>query len=84
MKFKASIKVMLKPVVLDPQGTTLQRALNQLGHENVKFVRVGKLVELVLESPNPQSALEEVNTWADQLLANPVMETYSVKLEPQS
>lgn len=74
--------MMLKTAVLDPQGATLERALKSLGYQNIDFVRVGKLVELVLEEESEQAALKAVNAWADQLLANPNMETFSVKLEP--
>ena len=82
MKFKASVKVMLKPQVLDPQGTTLERALKSMGHRNVDSVRVGKLIELKLDAADAAAAEAAVNDWADRLLANPVMELYSVKLEP--
>ena len=82
MKFQASVKVMLKPQVLDPQGTTLERALKSMGHLNVDSVRVGKLIELKLDAADAAAAEAAVNDWADRLLANPVMELYSVKLEP--
>ncbi|MDR0620685.1 MAG: phosphoribosylformylglycinamidine synthase subunit PurS [Deltaproteobacteria bacterium] len=82
MKFKANVKVMLKPSVLDPQGATLERALKSMGHDNVSSIRVGKLIELVLESPDAQEAAKAANDWADRLLANPNMENYSLTLEP--
>jgi phosphoribosylformylglycinamidine synthase len=81
MKFKANVKVMLKPSVLDPQGATLERALKSMGHDNVSSVRVGKLIELVLESSDEREATNLANAWADQLLANPNMENYSLTLE---
>ncbi|MDR2367257.1 MAG: phosphoribosylformylglycinamidine synthase subunit PurS [Deltaproteobacteria bacterium] len=82
MKFKANVKVMLKPSVLDPQGATLERALKSMGHDNVSSIRVGKLIELVLESPDAEGATKAANDWADRLLANPNMENYSLTLEP--
>lgn len=82
MKFKANVKVMLKPSVLDPQGATLERALKSMGYDNVGSVRVGKLIELVLESENIGEAEKAANEWADRLLANPNMEHYSLTLEP--
>jgi phosphoribosylformylglycinamidine synthase len=82
VKFQASVKVMLKPSVLDPQGATLERALKSMGHHNVDSIRVGKLIELRLDCAGRAEAEAAVNAWADQLLANPVMELYSVKLEP--
>jgi phosphoribosylformylglycinamidine synthase len=82
MKYKAAVKVMLKPSVLDPQGATLERALKSMGHQNVTSIRVGKLIELVLEAEDAQKAEKNVSAWADELLANPVMENYSFTIEP--
>ena len=82
MKFKAQVKVMLKPSVLDPQGAALQRALKSMGHAKAGDVRVGKLVEIALEEENAKKAEALVAAWADELLANPVMENYSFTVEP--
>ena len=81
MKFKASVKVMLKPGVLDPQGATLERSLSSLGHENVGSIRVGKLIELELDSESRDEAKALIERLADELLANPVMERFQVKVE---
>jgi phosphoribosylformylglycinamidine synthase len=81
MRFKASVKVMLKSGVLDPQGAALERALNSMGHRNVDSIRVGKLIELELEAADQAAAEAEATGWADQLLANPVLERYQVKVE---
>ncbi|MDR2387142.1 MAG: phosphoribosylformylglycinamidine synthase subunit PurS [Deltaproteobacteria bacterium] len=81
MKFKANLKVMLKPSVLDPQGATLERALKSMGYHQVSSVRVGKLIELVLESESAEAAEKAANEWADRLLANPNMEYYALSLE---
>ncbi|MDR1486923.1 MAG: phosphoribosylformylglycinamidine synthase subunit PurS [Deltaproteobacteria bacterium] len=81
MKFKASVKVMLKQSVLDPQGATLERALKSMGHQNVDSIRVGKLIELILDEDDEKKAEAAVDAWADELLANPVMENYSYTIE---
>jgi phosphoribosylformylglycinamidine synthase len=81
MRYKASVEVMLKTGVLDPQGATLERALKSMGHDNVGSIRVGKLIELELESDDLAAAEARVEAWADELLANPVMERYRVKVE---
>jgi phosphoribosylformylglycinamidine synthase len=81
MKFKAIVKVMLKPSVLDPQGSALERALKSMGCQNVESIRVGKLIEIVLESDSLESAEKEAAAWADQLLANQNMENYALTLE---
>jgi phosphoribosylformylglycinamidine synthase len=84
MRYKASVKVMLKPGVLDPQGATLERALKSMGHNQVGSIRVGKLIELELESDSLEAAEAAVNGWADELLANPIMERYQFKVERPS
>ena len=81
MRFKATVTVTLKAGVLDPQGATLERALKSMGHQNVGSVRVGKLIELELEGESLEAALALAEGWADQLLANPVMERYQVRVE---
>lgn len=78
---KALVHVRLKEGVLDPQGAAIGRALGQLGFEGVGEVRQGKLIELDLEGRDRQTAEAEVDAMCTQLLANPVIETYSVTIE---
>ncbi|MDR2338924.1 MAG: phosphoribosylformylglycinamidine synthase subunit PurS [Deltaproteobacteria bacterium] len=80
MKFKATVRVMPKPSVLDPQGAALERALRTMGGEGVGSVRVGKRIEIVLDGPGEAEVMELVARWADQLLANPNMETFGLEL----
>jgi phosphoribosylformylglycinamidine synthase PurS subunit len=79
---KARIHVTLKPGVLDPQGNAIQHALAALGFEEVESVRQGKLIELELEEQDPKQARERVAAMCETLLANTVIENYSVDLEP--
>jgi phosphoribosylformylglycinamidine synthase len=79
---KAVVNVRLKREVLDPQGDAVKRALDTLGFEGVKGVRVGKLIELELDpslasSPDLEVRLREM---ADEMLANTVIEDYEVVL----
>ncbi len=78
---KVLVHVRLKDGVLDPQGAAIGRALAQLGFSGVGDVRQGKLIELELEQPDPAKAMAEVEAMCEQLLANPVIETYSVAFE---
>jgi phosphoribosylformylglycinamidine synthase len=80
MKFKAIVRVVLKPSVLDPQGAALERALRSMGGETVNSVRVGKIIEIVLDGTSEATVRELVTRWADQLLANPNMETFGLEL----
>jgi phosphoribosylformylglycinamidine synthase len=80
MKFKATVRVVLKPSVLDPQGAALERALKSMGGETVNSVRVGKIIEIVLDGTSEEAVSELVSRWADELLANPNMETFGLEL----
>ena len=84
MKFKAQVAVRLKKSVLDPQGAAVERALKSHGHQGLESVRIGKLIELTVEGESAGSVQALVEAWADQLLANPVLETFIVTVEPDS
>ncbi|MEZ5930663.1 MAG: phosphoribosylformylglycinamidine synthase subunit PurS [Alphaproteobacteria bacterium] len=78
---KAKVHVRLKDGVLDPQGAAIGRALGQLGFGGVGEVRQGKLIELDLKATDQAAAKAEVEAMCQKLLANPVIETYSVTIE---
>ena len=75
---KVVVDVMLKPEILDPQGQAIQRALPSLGFDGVTAVRQGKHFEVEVEGDDPQGLVEKV---AATLLANPVIEDFTVKLQ---
>ncbi|SEG73427.1 phosphoribosylformylglycinamidine synthase [Thermomonospora echinospora] len=74
------VDVMLKPEILDPQGQAIARKLPQMGFEGVTEVRQGKRFELELAGPADEAALERVRQIAGTLLANPVIETFEVRV----
>ncbi|HHY33368.1 MAG TPA: phosphoribosylformylglycinamidine synthase subunit PurS [Firmicutes bacterium] len=78
VRFKAQVTVTLKQSILDPQGSAVKRALHAMSHDNVLDVRIGKHIELVLESSDRESARREIQDIADKLLANPVIENFSL------
>tara|TARA_B100001750_G_scaffold199087_1_gene172526 strand:+ start:149 stop:388 length:240 start_codon:yes stop_codon:yes gene_type:complete len=78
---KAKVYVTLKQEVLDPQGDAVRRALHALGHDDVKKVRVGKLVEIELDGDDRQKAETELKDMCAKLLANPVIEDSRFELE---
>ena len=79
---QARVYVSFKPTVLDPQGQTIQSALNGLGHASIGQVRQGKFFEIEIQPGKSRSAvLEEVNQIARDVLSNPVMENYRVELD---
>lgn len=72
------VEVMLKPELLDPQGQALKGALDRLGYTDVTAVRQGKRFELELDGAADGPALDRVRAVADTLLANPVIEDFTV------
>ncbi len=79
---KAIVTVMLKPGVLDPQGRAIGHALGTLGFANVGEVRAGKVIELELDAADEAAARSQAETMARRLLANTVIERFSVEIHP--
>ncbi|HWL86980.1 MAG TPA: phosphoribosylformylglycinamidine synthase subunit PurS [Polyangiaceae bacterium] len=80
---KATVVVRLKSEVLDPQGDAVRRALGTLGFEGVKNVRIGKIVEIEIDEAHAKDAAAlaaRLGKMADEMLANPVIEDYEIKL----
>jgi phosphoribosylformylglycinamidine synthase PurS subunit len=77
---KARVTIMLKDGVLDPQGEAIRHALGGLGHRGVSGVRQGKLIELDLDATDADAARTEVARMCEGLLANTVIEKYSVEI----
>ncbi len=82
IKAIAKIDVMLKPGISDVQGQVVERSLPAMGWENVSGVRVGKHLELVVEGASLDALKEQVEKMCEVFLANTVIESYSVELEP--
>ncbi|MGB9376305.1 MAG: phosphoribosylformylglycinamidine synthase subunit PurS [Mycobacteriales bacterium] len=72
------VDVMLKPEILDPAGQAVARALPRIGVEGVTSVRIGKRVEIEFDGEPDVDRAREI---ADQLLANPVIEDFTVRVE---
>jgi phosphoribosylformylglycinamidine synthase PurS subunit len=77
---KARVYVTLKKGILDPQGQAVLHALGALGYSGVKSVRMGKLIELDLETSERTQAEADLRTMCDRLLANPITEEYRFDL----
>ncbi len=77
---KARVHVMLKDGVLDPQGEAVRHALATLGFGGVTGVRQGKVIELDLTATDAAAAKTEVAKMCEKLLANTVIEKYSVEI----
>ena len=77
---KARIVVRLRPGILDPQGTTIRRALEGLGFPEVRDMRVGKLIDLTLDETDAGRARQRLDEMCRKLLANPVVEDYTCEV----
>jgi phosphoribosylformylglycinamidine synthase PurS subunit len=72
------VDVMLKPEIHDPQGEAVLSAARRLGFGKVAGVRQGKRFELELDGPADTEALAAVENLAHELLANPVIEEFTL------
>ena len=77
----ARVHVTLKKGVLDPQGKAIARALEALGFDGIDGVRQGKYIELDLGDSDTEAARTRVEEMCGKLLANTVIEDYSIKVE---
>ena len=77
---KATILVRPKPGILDPQGEAVQSSLRQLGF-TVDEARVGRVIDLELEDKDAEAARAELERACEQLLANPLIESYEIALD---
>jgi phosphoribosylformylglycinamidine synthase len=76
--FHARVQVSLRPSVLDPAGEATRAAAERLGVEGVRRLRIGKAIEVELEAPDPATARAQLELLSDRLLANPVIEDWSL------
>jgi phosphoribosylformylglycinamidine synthase PurS subunit len=76
---KATVLVRPKPGILDPQGQAVESSLRHLGFE-VSDARVGRLVDIDVATDDQAEALAQIERMCDQLLTNPLIESYTVFL----
>ena len=77
---RATVLVRPKPGILDPQGQAVESSLRHLGFE-VEAARVGRLVDVDLATDDRAQALAALERMCEQLLANPLIESYAIELE---
>ena len=76
---RARVLILPRTDILDPQGRAVSQALGQLGFAGVGEVRVGRVVDVTLTTDDPAEAEREVAKMADELLANPLVEDWTVQ-----
>jgi phosphoribosylformylglycinamidine synthase PurS subunit len=80
---KATVLVRPKPGILDPQGQAVESSLRHLGFA-VGGTRVGKLVELEVDASDEADARTQLERMCEQLLANPLIESYEIEFRGQA
>ena len=75
---KVTVEITRRPEIADPQGTTIQRALHDLGHNEVMSVRVDRVIHLEVEGDDPDTVQSRVEEMCREVLANPVLEDFTV------
>lgn len=80
--FISKITVTLRPSILDPQGKAVHHALETLGLAAARSVRMGKYIEMTIETSSKEEAERITEDACKKLLANPVMEDYQYTVEP--
>jgi phosphoribosylformylglycinamidine synthase len=78
--YSARVLIRLQSDVNDPQGLTVLGSLRDIGHEQVRGVRVGKIIDVTLQASDEAQALELIDRMCRDLLVNPVIESYEVEL----
>ena len=78
--FLAHIRVYFKPGVHDPESETINRALNRLGFNQIASLSAGKFFDVRVEAGDSDEAERITGKMCEMLLANPVIETYSVEI----
>jgi len=78
---KIRVLVRLKSGILDVQGAAVQRALGGLGFGDVRELRVGKLIEVDVDAPTPERARARVDEMCRKLLANTILEDYTIETD---
>ena len=77
---KAKIYISYKEGILDPQGKTVNNALDSIGINRIESVRMGKYIEMEFDSISKEEASQITDESCRKLLANPNTETYSFEI----
>ena len=80
MKFSIEVNINLKKGVLNPEASTIKRALNLLGYKEVLGVKTAKTIYLEIEAESEENARELVDDMCKRLLVNPVIEEYEIEI----
>ncbi len=77
---KVTVGITRRPEIADPQGTTIQRALHDLGHNEVVSVRVDRVIHLEVQGDDSEIVRGQVTEMCRKVLANPVLEDFTIEV----
>ncbi len=80
--FQARVVIKLRQSVLDPAGEATRSAALRMGIDGINKLRIGKSVDLAIDAPDEQEARRRLELLSERLLANPVIEDWTLELEP--
>lgn len=78
---KVTVTIDRRPEIADPEGTTVERALHELGFTEAKSVRMDRVIHMDVDGDDPDAVKTQVESMCRQLLANPVLEDFTVEVE---
>lgn len=78
---RVTVTIDRRPEIADPEGTTVQRALHDLGFIEARSVRMDRVVHMDVDGDDPSEVKARVEDMCRQLLANPVLEDFEVAVE---
>ncbi|HUF15633.1 MAG TPA: phosphoribosylformylglycinamidine synthase subunit PurS [Acidimicrobiia bacterium] len=78
---KVTVTIDRRPEIADPEGTTVKRALHELGFTETTAVRMDRVIHMEVDGDDPQKVKTRVEEMCRQLLANPVIEDFTVEVE---
>ncbi len=78
---RVTVEITRRPEIADPQGTTVLRALHDLGHSDVTSVRIDRVIHLEVDGADPVTVKAGVEEMCREVLANPVLEDFEVEVD---
>lgn len=79
---RVTVTINRRPEIADPEGTTVMRALHELGYTETETVRMDRVIHMDVEGDDPDEVRSRVEEMCRQLLANPVLEDFEVEVAP--
>ena len=76
-----TVTIRRRPVIADPHGATVARALADLGHQGVRSLRIDRTIHLEIDGDDAETVRDRVAAMCEQLLANPVLEDFEIVVD---